>query len=161
LIELLVVIAIIAILAALLLPALSKAKQNAYRTQCVSNVKQFGLAALMYSNDHRGSFCYGKIMVAGSNYVPTGYDRECFEAWYDCWGINSNSVVTKMGFCPAVKSINTLNQPCYGFNNAIPYNYNDAVNPVTAPNRIKNINQLRVPSEFMVIVDCGGLRTVN
>ena len=68
LIELLVCIAIIAILAALLLPVLTRAKQRALLISCMSNTRQFGLAAQMYLSDHDGRMARGG---GGVDYIRT------------------------------------------------------------------------------------------
>ena len=73
LIELLVVIAIIAILAALLLPALAGAKERAQRTECINNMHQWGVGCLLYADDYNSKFPHTKAGANPVNLIRGGY----------------------------------------------------------------------------------------
>jgi len=75
LVELLIVIAIIAILAALLLPALAKAKEKAQRITCISNLKQWGMAQIMYLDDSNQTYPKTKIPNGTPGAAP-GYNED-------------------------------------------------------------------------------------
>ena len=69
LIELLVVIAIIAILAAILFPVFSRAREKARQTSCLSNLKQLGLATQMYVQDYDECFSMSVYLAGAQAYT--------------------------------------------------------------------------------------------
>lgn len=73
LIELLIVMAIIAILAGLLLPALAQAKARAHAIQCLSQLRQIGLATTMYADDHDGHLPRSTHSAVAYGQLPWGY----------------------------------------------------------------------------------------
>jgi prepilin-type N-terminal cleavage/methylation domain-containing protein/prepilin-type processing-associated H-X9-DG protein len=119
--ELLVVIAVIAVLASLLLPGLSGSKASSLRIQCVSNLRQMDIAAVLYIDDN-------------GNYYPIAYDymQEGGVTWSVCWDLttvygNPNTVIpgllwqcqtsAQIQQCPSfIGAANWLSDPYTGYN---------------------------------------------
>jgi len=156
LIELLVVIAIIAILAALLLPALSRAQGKARATQCVSNLRQWGLAYRQYADDHtdflprRGQGVQPLAQIDRPedwfNALPPYFNLQPYQQFFAAHQklkARSSSVFV----CPAA------NDP--GSNHFLPYGMNMNLCPWNLSQQTK-FTEVALPSQVVAMADAPG-----
>jgi len=157
LIELLVVIAIIGILAAMLLPALSKARMKAYTAACVSNLKQWGLVFQLYSDDFDGGLFETKDWADNSWSVPGGTvaPNPYFKYFK---GTDLTSKMRTMRACPAVRV--RPGSDVHNYSVLIPrvrgtFGYLDLAPDANGFYWV-NIKNVPKPSEFLLIIDSTG-----
>lgn len=119
LIELLVVIAIIAILASILFPVFARARENARRTSCLSNLKQLGLAATQYTQDY-------------DERLPPSYDQTSPDTycWYDL--IQPYAKSNQLFFCPS-DSLHDGTKPLFYTNISYGWNFNALTQQACSP----------------------------
>lgn len=157
LVELLVVIGIIAVLMAMLMPALEAARQRAMDTMCTSNLKNIGLCVIMYMDENEGA-----IVWAGQDRL----NRECNRwLWFDpatgrlmsnrhddaYWGVNYYDYAKdiKIFGCPAYKYV-TFSTQYPGWD---PTLLNEAAYGLNAYSTNRNISDIRKPSSFVFCTD--------
>ena len=145
LIELLVVIAIIAILAAMLLPALSRAKEKAKAISCLSNMRQIGLAFKIYTDEHNDVF----VQLARDGAAPTNAIVPSGVTWWpDLLAASMGGKNIKIHNCPSVIATN-------GF--GIGMNHPELGQFLTTLPSVKE-NQVRKPTATVVFGDAQVVR---
>ncbi len=148
LIELLVVIAIIAILAAMLLPALSKTKASALQTKCLSNLRQIDFAMLQYCADSRDTTPGPATAPVGDPFDEVGsggiwwWYRELLNPYVGIAHSSSNNFVFQCPMDRGWKGVSTeWVNPLYTYENLDwgSYNYNGINNESPGTNNLLNI----------------------
>ncbi len=151
LIELLVVISIIAILAALLLPALNSARSKAQTIKCLGNIKQIGMMCLNYSTDSGGYLPSAYITLADPANARNWSLGKDFPLY--CMGKKITDEVPKNSVmvCPTPTPGTDL-ESSYGFNHAF-------IGATTDGSVKRTTNKVRMPSRLMVSTESVGFRS--
>ncbi len=118
LIELLVVIAIIAILAAILFPVFGRARENARRSSCLSNMKQMGLAAMQYVQDYDETYPRGRLDQMGGQTPPNGVFWAANQ-WFWPQTLYAYHKSEQVFRCPSISWAGTPQNYNYGANSYI------------------------------------------
>ena len=154
LIELLVVIAIIAILAAMLLPALQQARERAKSTTCVNNLKTIGTAVVMYANDYSGFFSapYMKLQWRSAMEPYTGVNAEKIKNW------KSQSMKDSgVYYCPSDTWFGRQKVACYsyGYNTYFSsFCFDQGYGPALQPSGFAlKVDHVSTPSKKIYIAD--------
>lgn len=123
LIELLVVVAIIAILASMLLPALSRARENGKSAKCIGNLKQWGLVMRAFSDDNKGYLCPAKLPLDKVNWKGNSIVNDWWWMGLVNHGYLKGYIADYTTFpgsgiarCPSATTSASTNYPNYGLN---------------------------------------------
>ncbi len=151
LIELLVVVAIIAILAAILFPVFGRARENARRSACQSNLKQIGLGMLQYSQD------YDEIMPRWGNYTATNLMANLLDPYMK---VQNTASTDKQAVwrCPSSQGTDPNNplgvSNSYGYNYLILGNVTPSTNPFLAAHSTPApLASLQAPAETVAFAE--------